>query len=350
MGISKVPNVSKQFTEMIPVSAKLEWRIEHFDKALRFYKQGQWISSETFITPHLKAVWRLSVYPNGTEAYSGYVYFYLWFCGFKSPNGTLSNGCHSANESVMADYKIYLVSSTHKERVVLQKFSEFKISTPEWQWQYPATVERFIHPDGSLIVACEIECLAPKGTLSIEPTPNPEVLDANLRITDRFKEILVQKVIFAHKCILSQWSEVFRNMFSLPTEEARSGVVNITDFSTDAISAMLEYMYTGVVKNEVMDKIALEILVLANKYAVIPLKEMCEVFLASKLTATNVLEFVTLADRYSAAKLKKACVNRLAIDGRAALQSKEWEDLKNKNKDLADELLELLIKDRATKS
>lgn len=29
MGISKVPNVSKQFTEMIPVSAKLEWRIEH---------------------------------------------------------------------------------------------------------------------------------------------------------------------------------------------------------------------------------------------------------------------------------------------------------------------------------
>lgn len=68
---------------------------------------------------------------------------------------------------------------------------------------------------------------------------------------------------------------------------------------------MLEYMYTGLVKKEVMEKLALELLALSDKYGVLPLKEMCEVYIASKLTATDVLLIVILAERYSAAKLKK---------------------------------------------
>ncbi|KAI1705070.1 BTB/POZ domain containing protein [Ditylenchus destructor] len=78
---------------------------------------------------------------------------------------------------------------------------------------------------------------------------------------------------------------------------------------------------------------------------VIPLKEMCEVYIASKLTATDVLLMAVITVSVSAAKLKMACVNLLAIDGRAALQSKEWEEFKTENKDLANELLELMIKD-----
>ncbi|KAI1706718.1 BTB/POZ domain-containing protein [Ditylenchus destructor] len=218
-------------------------------------------------------------------------------------------------------------------------------------------LKKFIHPDGSMSLLCEIECFASEETFSMLPTPNFELLNQNLQLTRHIVEMWKSKLFAdctlkagaqnfpAHKCILGQWSEVFRKMFSLPLEEAESGVVEIDDYKPDEISAMLEYMYTGLVKNEVMEKLAPEILALSDKYAVIPLKEMCEVFLASKLTATNVLPVVVFADRFSAAKLKKACVNRLAIDGRAALQSKEWEDLKSKNKDLADELLELLIKD-----
>ncbi|KAI1705100.1 BTB and MATH domain-containing protein 42 [Ditylenchus destructor] len=109
---------------------------------------------------------------------------------------------------------------------------------------------------------------------------------------------------------------------------------------------MLEYMYSGVVKNEVMEELAPNLLPLADKYIVISLKEMCEIFLASKLTTANVLEAAMFADRYSAAKLKKACINRFAIDGRAILQSREWEDLKIKDKDFANELLELMINDQ----
>ncbi|KAI1713642.1 BTB/POZ domain-containing protein [Ditylenchus destructor] len=231
-------------------STKIEWRIEHFDKAMRFYDLGQSISGKTFVLRHFQVLWQLVVYPHGKSGYHSQDQpnFSLRLIGFQTSDGSLC-------------------------------------------------------PDKTKVGA---------------------------------------KSFPAHKCILGQWSEVFRNMFSLPTEEAESGIVEITDFGPDAISAMLEYMYTGAVNNDVT---ARELLALADKYAVFPLKEMCEVFLASKITTTNFLQIVTLADRYFAAKLKKACVNRLAIDGRAALQSQKWVEWKSKNKDLADELLELLIKD-----
>ncbi|KAI1715954.1 BTB/POZ domain-containing protein [Ditylenchus destructor] len=310
--VRKVQNVSKQFTKMTLLSTKLEWRIENFNKIMRLYKFGQFISSKTFVLPHLSAVWQLDVYPCGKNN-TDYADFFVRLVGFQTPDGS---------------------------------FSEDK-------------TKKFIHPDGSLLVICEVESLASEETFSMQSSPNNGLLYPNSQLADNMEKMwksqsfsdctleVGAKRFPTHKCILSQWSEVFRKMFSLPMEEADSGIVEISDFSPDAISAMLEYMYTGSVNNEVIDTLGLELLALADKYAVIPLKELCEDYLASTLTTTNVLQAATLADRNSASKLKKACVNRLAIDGRAALRSQEWENLKRYNKCLADELLELLIKDHS---
>ncbi|KAI1695701.1 BTB/POZ domain-containing protein [Ditylenchus destructor] len=352
----KIPADCRHFTKIIFFSNKLEWRIEHFDKAIRFYEYNQSISGKTFTLPHFQAVWQLDAYPRGKSGNTGQgqPYFSLHLIGFQTSDGSLSA---DKTKSIKADYKIYVRGSGNGERMLAQDLSEFKIDAMRGAGISNDEIKKFIHPDGSLLLICEIESLASEETFSLEPSQNPGLLDQNLQLTDNLKEMRESKLFTdctlkvgetnfpAHKCILGQWSEVFRKMFSLPTEEAVSGVVEIEDCSPDAISAMLEYMYTGVVKNEVMDKLALELLALADKYAVIPLKEMCEVFLASQLTTENALKGAMFADRFSAAKLKKACVNRLAIDGRAALQSKEWEDLKSDNKDLANELLELMIKD-----
>ncbi|KAI1705072.1 BTB/POZ domain-containing protein [Ditylenchus destructor] len=304
----------------------------------------QSISSKTFILPHLQAVWQLDVYPSGKDG-SYRPWFYIRLIGFQTPDGSLSA---DKAKSIMADYKIYLVSSTSEKRMVYHDISKFETGRTRGRYETNDAIDKFIHPDGSLLVICEVECLVPGETFSMEPTPNAELLDQNLQLADHYKEMWKSKLFAdctikvgaksfpAHKCILGQRSEVFRKMFSLPLEEAESGIVEIEDFNPDAISAMLEYMYTGVVKNEVMEKLALKLLPLADKYIVIPLKEMCEVFLASKITTENFLAVAMFADCYSAAKLKKACANRLAI---------EWDSLKTKNKDLADELLELMIKD-----
>ncbi|KAI1712353.1 BTB/POZ domain-containing protein [Ditylenchus destructor] len=258
----------------------------------------------------------------------------------------------------MAAYKIYLFSSPNEKRVISQRSHVFNIGTAvSNEYRTIDYLTYILYPDRSLLVICEIDCKASEETFFLEPSPNPDLLNQNVHLTDHIGKMWKSKLFAdcalqvgaksfpAHKCILGQWSEVFCKMFSFPTEEAASGIVQITDFGPEAISAMLEYMYTGLIKNDVMEKLALELLPLADKYAVIPLKDMCEVFLASKLTTTNVLERAMFAVHYSAAKLKKACVNRFAIDGRAVLESQEWEDLKSKDKDFANELLELIIKD-----
>ncbi|KAI1712354.1 BTB/POZ domain-containing protein [Ditylenchus destructor] len=358
-GDYKVPNLSTQVTQMTPVSTKLKWRIEHFEKAMQFYKRDQLISSKTFTLPHpLTVTWRLDVYPHGRNGYSSpdNPHFYLTLTGFQAPDGSLSA---DGDKSIMAHYKIYLLSSTDQKRDINQGLSEFQIETTVGKYESKDTIEKFIHPGGSLLVVCEIESLVPEETFIKEPFPNSSFLDQIFQLTDQVKEMWKSK-LFAdctveadgksfpvHKCILGQWSEVFRKMFSLPLEESKNGIVEIEDFSADSVSAMLEYMYTGVVQIEVNanGNLFMELLALADKYDVIPLKEMCEDFIASRLTTENFLQTAMLADRFSAAKLKKACINRLAINGRAALQSKEWEDLKNDYKDLANEILELMIKD-----
>ncbi|KAI1712988.1 BTB/POZ domain-containing protein [Ditylenchus destructor] len=349
----EAPNISQQFTRMKSSSTKLEWRIENFQKAIRFYQRDQSFSSKTFIVPHLRVVWQLDVYPSGRGG-NVHPWFYLRLIGFQTPEGSLSA---DKAKSIMADYKIYLLSSTNEERTVKQNLSEFEIDDAEGTYERKETIDKFIHPNGSLMVICEVENFAREETLSIELKPNPDVFDANLQLASHIGEMwksqlftdctlkVGEKSFPAHKCILGQWSEVFRKMFSLPTEEAKSGVVEITDFGPDAISTMLEYMYTGAVKSKVMEELALKLLELSDKYAVFPLREMCEVYIASKLESANLLHLVLFAERFSAFKLKKACVNRLVIDGREALQLEHWEELKSRDKDLANEILELVIKD-----
>ncbi|KAI1695702.1 BTB and MATH domain-containing protein 42 [Ditylenchus destructor] len=187
--------------------------------------------------PHLSAVWQLDIYPKHTEC-DPYIHFYLRLIGFQAADASLST---DKTKSIMADYKIYAVSSTNEKKMIGQTLNEFHTGGASYAILTKEDTNKIIHPDGSLLVICEIKCLASDETFSVEPIPNPELLDANRQLGDHFKKM---------------WkSQVF----------------------TD-----------------------------------------CTI---------------------------KACVNRLAIDGRAALQSAEWEELKSENKDLANELLELMIKD-----
>lgn len=68
---------------------------------------------------------------------------------------------------------------------------------------------------------------------------------------------------------------------------------------------MLEYIYTGTISPGFMENFTEEILIVADKYAVIPLKEYCERHLASTLNGKNVAEMAIMADTYSAWILKR---------------------------------------------
>jgi hypothetical protein len=210
-----------------------------------------------------------------------------------------------------------------------------------------------------LLVICEVEFLPPGAKNSIEHTETVETDD-----TANKPEVVVSKMLKdvwekgtfsdcvlkvgakqmpAHKCLLAFHSEVFRSMFEQKcTLEAQCGVVNITDSKVESVSAMLEYVYTGSVSPGMLAD-AEDILAVADKYAIIPLKELCENYLADTLNDKTVAYMAAFSDTYSAEILQKACVKYIAAHQKDVLQTAEWKEFKSAHSHLASDLLESVL-------
>lgn len=145
------------------------------------------------------------------------------------------------------------------------------------------------------------------------------------------------KTLKAHRCILGQHSEVFRSMFAQESMlEAQKGIIDIQDSRFEPVSntdsflrsslcievfshsnnfivskivsnfkvrAMVDYIYTG--STDLVEGYAEDVLAIADKYAILPLKEQCERYLSTTINCKNVASTAVFADTYSASILKQ---------------------------------------------
>lgn len=74
------------------------------------------------------------------------------------------------------------------------------------------------------------------------------------------------KCIVAHKCILSAASEYFASYFLGPRAQQHPDNVWVMDNSSEAMWAVLHFIYTGKVTTRIMDDNALELLALGHEY------------------------------------------------------------------------------------
>jgi len=114
-------------------------------------------------------------------------------------------------------------------------------------------------------------------------------------------EVEGQKVQ-AHRNILIK-CQFFDKMFQSGMKEATASTIQITDISLVNFKAMLEFIYC----NEVMlsEKLALDLLILSDKYSLPELKVDCEAFLSKQLSPENVLQVAKTAELALAAELEK---------------------------------------------
>ncbi|XP_031281606.1 BTB/POZ domain-containing protein At4g08455-like [Pistacia vera] len=133
----------------------------------------------------------------------------------------------------------------------------------------------------------------------------PSYTDLVLLAEDGASESAVP--IPAHKAVLVNRSPVFKAMLENEMEEKRSGTVKISDASYDALCAFINYMYTGEVCLE--EKMACELLELAEKYEVKHLKAYCEKFLVSKLNWDNSIMSYVFAYQHNAKHLLRAALS-----------------------------------------
>ncbi|KAL3068112.1 hypothetical protein niasHT_038102 [Heterodera trifolii] len=344
--------VSKQTTKVAAISSRLEWRIDHFEKLMKLMKNGQNLISKQFsCTSCSSVVWELHVYPNGKrEEDVNNVSFFLRQVGLQR-----------GEDPVMTEFQIYALDASDCRISVCRDTKDFSNQQGRGKFQvHRDKMLASLRPDGSLLLFCEVEFLPPGVKLNVEKEDDELLedlgVDSALWVQESLREMWQQEIfsdciiqvgttkLNAHRCILAQHSGVFRSMFQQKTMlEAQNGVINITDSRPEHIRAMLQFIYTGTVDNLSLENSAEGILAIADKYAILTLKERCERFLASTINAKNVANLCLVADTYFAALLKKACTKFISSNHKSVLRSPEWKELKTHRGSLANELLESVL-------
>ncbi|XP_021896528.1 BTB/POZ domain-containing protein At4g08455 [Carica papaya] len=115
----------------------------------------------------------------------------------------------------------------------------------------------------------------------------------------------------AHKALLVSRSPVFKAMLENEMEESRSGTIKISDVSYEALRAFINYLYTAEACLD--ERMAYDLVVLAEKYQVKHLKAHCEKFLVSKLNWNNCLMNYAFAHQHNAKQMLDAALS-LIID------------------------------------
>ncbi|XP_045023655.1 speckle-type POZ protein isoform X5 [Daphnia magna] len=132
-----------------------------------------------------------------------------------------------------------------------------------------------------------------------------EELFKNKSLSD-VKLIVGGRTLHAHKIILSARSKVFTAMFEHETAEKLSNKVDIRDIDPDVFHEVLGYMYTGRMSSGTLEKMAVGVLAVADKYLLDQLKAECETHLINSMSADNCAELLALsAQPHPAMHLKK---------------------------------------------
>lgn len=152
-------------------------------------------------------------------------------------------------------------------------------------------------------------------------------------------ELKVGEVIFkVHKCILAAHSPVFAAMFHNDMSEKKKASTDIEDVDVEQMRELLRFLYVG--KVEKLDELACGLWIVADKYDVKRLKEVCEKKLIEMLSVDNISENLCFIDKYNACKLKIAAI-RLIIDNVVIISDDEKfkSNIKTLSSDLLSEIL-----------
>ena len=108
--------------------------------------------------------------------------------------------------------------------------------------------------------------------------------------------------ILAHKAILSARSEYFKAMFGSDVKENVLNEVDISDVEPKVFKGLLQFLYSGLPPKN-LSEISLDLLVVADKYCVQEMEDLCEKDVCDNLDASDVVDALIVADKINNEKL-----------------------------------------------
>ena len=146
----------------------------------------------------------------------------------------------------------------------------------------------------------------------------------------------------AHRVILASRSTVFRAMFEHNTIESKEGRVDITDCTTEAILAMVNFMYSDAAPQfDDATFSSSELLMVAEKYDVQGLKRVCEQELLTKMDFKTAARTLQVAHDHNAQLLKQLTLEYISGNLDKVMATDKWKEVTRSRQDLMQLVLNL---------
>ncbi|KAJ3692301.1 hypothetical protein LUZ60_012651 [Juncus effusus] len=116
------------------------------------------------------------------------------------------------------------------------------------------------------------------------------------------------EIISAHRVILGARSPVFKAELFGSMSETKMECIKIRDMKSEVFKALLHFVYTYSLLDDVDIDMIQHLLVAADRYALQGLITICEEILIENISLGNVWSFLICADRHNFNKLKYACL------------------------------------------
>lgn len=130
-----------------------------------------------------------------------------------------------------------------------------------------------------------------------------------------------------HKVILAAHSEVFKAMLKEETAESQNSYVKLVDVNEEDLRCMLEYIYTGTVKD--VENINFgTLLMLADRYNLRGLWELSQYALSEQISLDNALDILVIADMYDSDFLKHEAM-KFIKNNLEVLESSTFKEINN---------------------
>merc|ERR1719228_3193212 len=105
--------------------------------------------------------------------------------------------------------------------------------------------------------------------------------------------------------------------------EKKEGTMDLKHIGVDLVTAMVHYMYAGVVGNSVTEEDLIELLKLGHKYEIHNLVEDCSE--KAVVSRANVFQLGSVAELYEAKVLLKKCAEFISND-MSMLDENDWNE------------------------
>jgi speckle-type POZ protein len=151
----------------------------------------------------------------------------------------------------------------------------------------------------------------------------------------------------AHKSILASRSEVFEAMFTHSTKEKLTNRIDIEDIEPEVFQELLHFIYTGRLSTTTMDTLAVGLLIAADKYLLIVLKNECENYLLRKMSPENCVELILRDDLFNPPenleKVLKEAAKRFQLLPGDVMATAKWEKMEKENPQMLFKIQKILF-------